>query len=149
VAFVEWCNAQGGVGGLEIEIVDLPAALFEVESVMTTACTDVFAMVGGGMAQDNLQFSGKDGSDFHRCGLIDIPAYAVSTEKSGSNGHVQPVPNPADNTGNAWFRAYQELYPEEAATWSVAWADIPAHDNTRKKYQAIVQGLDGMEEVGT
>ena len=148
VAFVEWCNEQGGVGGLEIEIVDLPAALFEVENAMTTACTDVFAMVGGGMAQDNLQFSGKDGSDFHRCGLVDVPAYAVSTEKAESNGQVQPIPNPSSNTGNAWFRAYQELYPEESATWSVAWAEIPAHENTRKKYQAIVEDIEGMEEVG-
>lgn len=148
VAFVEWCNAQGGVGGLEIEIVDLPAALFDVENAMTTACTDVFAMVGGGMAQDNLQFSGNDGTDFHRCGLIDVPAYAVSTEKAGSNGQVQAVPNPATTTGNAWFRAYQELYPEESATWSVAWAEIPAHETIRTKYQAIVEDIGGMDAVG-
>jgi hypothetical protein len=148
VAFVEWCNAQGGVGGLELEIVDLPAALFDVETAMATACTDVFALVGGGMAQDNLQFSGKEGSDFHECGLIDVPAYAVSTEKAESNGQVQPIPNPSSNTGNAWFRAFHELYPEESATWSVAWAEIAAHENTRKKYQAIVEELDGMEEAG-
>ena len=148
LAFVEWCNAQGGVGGLEIEVVDLPAALFEVENAMTTACTDVFAMVGGGMAQDNLQFSGQAGSDFHECGLIDIPAYAVSTDKAESNGQVQPIPNPSSNTGNAWFRAFQELHPDEAARWSVAWAEIPAHENTRLKYEAIVEELDGMEQVG-
>ena len=63
VAFAGWCNEQGGIGGLPIEVVDLDAALFNVEAVMTTACTDVFALVGGGLAQDQLQFSGKDGSD--------------------------------------------------------------------------------------
>ena len=39
VAFAAWCNEQGGIGGLPIEIVDLDAALFNVEAAMTTACT--------------------------------------------------------------------------------------------------------------
>ena len=148
VAFVEWCNAQGGVGGLQIEIVDLPAALFDVEAAMTTACTDVFAMVGGGMAQDNLQFSGKDGSDFHRCGMIDIPAYAVSTEKSQSNGQVQPIPNPSTSTGNTWFADFAELYPEDAERWAVAYGDIPSLEIPKLKYEAIVEDLGTMEQVG-
>jgi ABC-type branched-subunit amino acid transport system substrate-binding protein len=147
LAFAEWCNAQGGVGGLQIEVVDLPAAIFDVEAAMTTACTDVFAMVGGGMAQDNLQFSGKDGSDFHQCGMIDIPAYAVSTEKSGSNGQVQPIPNPATSVNNSWLRDFQQLYPEEAATWSVAWADIPSLEIPKVKYQAAIEDIGGIEEV--
>ena len=148
VAFVDWCNAQGGVGGLQVEIVDLPAALFDVESAMTTACTDVFAMVGGGMAQDNLQFSGKDGSDFHKCGMIDIPAYAVSTEKSQSNGQVQPIPNPSTSTGNTWFADFAELYPDDATTWAVAYGDIPSLEIPKLKYEAIVKDLGQMEEVG-
>lgn len=147
VAFVEWCNEQGGVGGLEIEIVDLPAALFDVEAAMATACTDVFAMVGGGMAQDNLQFSGNEGTDFHRCGLIDIPAYAVSTEKAESNGQVQPIPNPSSTTGNVWFRDFKELFPEAAERWAVAWGDIPALEIPKLKYEAIAEDVGGMEEV--
>ena len=58
---------------------------------MTTACTSVFAMLGGGMVQDQLQFSGKEGSDFHECAMIDIPGFANSPEKSDSNGQVQYV----------------------------------------------------------
>ena len=148
VAFVEWCNAQGGVGGLQIEIVDLPAALFDVEAAMTTACTDAFAMVGGGMAQDNLQFSGNEGSDFHRCGMIDIPAYAVSTEKSQSNGQVQPIPNPSTSTDNTWFADFAELYPDDAQRWSVAYGDIPSLEIPKLKYEAIVEDLGTMEQVG-
>ncbi|CAN5500523.1 hypothetical protein BH10ACT3_BH10ACT3_06330 [soil metagenome] len=146
-AFAAWCNAQGGVGGLQIEIVDLPAALFDVEAAMTTACTDVFAMVGGGMAQDNLQFSGKDGSDFHKCGLVDIPAYAVSTEKSGSNGQVQPLPNPSTSVTNTWFRDFKKLYPDDAKNWSVAWGDIPSLEIPKLKYEAAVNDVGGMDTV--
>ncbi|HLU42967.1 MAG TPA: hypothetical protein VKZ55_11240, partial [Microthrixaceae bacterium] len=53
-AYAEWCNAQGGIEGLEIELVDLDGGVVAVEAAMTTACEGVFAMVGGGYAMDNL-----------------------------------------------------------------------------------------------
>ena len=62
-------------------VVDLDGKLLQVEAAMATACTDVFMMVGGGYAQDNLEFSGKDGSDFHKCKLVDIPGFAVSVDQ--------------------------------------------------------------------
>jgi hypothetical protein len=104
-------------------------------------------MVGGGMAQDNLQFSGKEGSDFHQCDMIDIPAYAVSTEKSASNGQVQPIPNPSTTTGNTWFADFQQLQPEDAETWAVAYGDIPSLEIPKLKYEAIAEDL-GIEQVG-
>ncbi|HKY15014.1 MAG TPA: hypothetical protein VJM33_08825, partial [Microthrixaceae bacterium] len=86
VAFANWCNDQGGIGGLPLEVIDLDGQLTKVEKAMTTACTDTFAMVGGGFAQDNLVFTGKDGSDFHRCGMIAFAGFAVSTDFSEANG---------------------------------------------------------------
>lgn len=56
VAFAGWCN-NGGVGGLPIKIIDMDAGLFNVEPAMTTACKDAFAMVGGGLVRDSLEFS--------------------------------------------------------------------------------------------
>jgi len=147
VAFADWCNDQGGIGGLEIEIVDMDAKLFEVESAMQKACGAAFAMVGGGMAQDDLQFSGKDGSDFHRCGLIDIPAYAVSTAKSESNGQVQPLPNPAHNTSNTWFRDFKKLYPDDAKKWIPVWADLPSLEIVKEKQVAVAEDV-GFPKVG-
>jgi hypothetical protein len=47
-AFAGWCNAQGGVRGLPIEIVDLDGKLFSVPPSMEQACSEVFAMAGGG-----------------------------------------------------------------------------------------------------
>ena len=52
--FVDWCNSQGGISGLEVEMVDIDGKVLEVENAMATACTDTFAMVGGAYAQDNL-----------------------------------------------------------------------------------------------
>lgn len=148
VAFAGWCNELGGIGGLPIEIVDLDAALFNVEAAMTTACTDVFAMVGGGMAQDALQFSGRDGSDFHGCSMIDIPGFAVSAEKADSNGQVQPLPNVGGTVANTWLSDFATLEPDAAAKWSVIWADLPSLEIMRTKYKTAVDGIDGMELVG-
>ncbi len=148
VAFAGWCNELGGIGGLPIEIVDLDAALFNVEAAMTTACTDVFAMVGGGMAQDALQFSGREGSDFHGCSMIDIPGFAVSAEKADSNGQVQPLPNVGGTVANTWLSDFAALEPDAASAWSVIWADLPSLEIMRTKYKTAVDGIDGMELVG-
>ncbi len=149
VAFVDWCNDQGGIGGLKLEAVELDAGLFDVEKAMTQGCHTVFAMVGGGWAQDNLQFSGKDNSDFHRCGLIDIPGYAVSPQKSDSSGQVQPVPNPGTSVSNTFLQDYAELYPEESESIAIAYADLPALEIQKEKYKAAAasQDLDVVAEI--
>ena len=149
VAFVEWCNAQGGIGGLQIEPVEADAALFDVPAAMTKVCRSVFAMVGGGWAQDNLQFTGKDDSDFHKCGLIDIPGYAVSPEKSDSSGQVQPVPNPGTTVSNTFIRDYAELYPKESQKVAIAYAELPSLTIVKEKYAAAVEdaGLDVVAEI--
>ena len=145
VGFAEWCNDQGGIGGLPIEIVDMDAALFNVEAVMTTACTGVFAMVGGGMVQDQLQFSGKDGSDFHRCELIDIPGFANAPEKGDSNGQVQPVPNPGSTQNSTWFSDFQQLEPEAAEKWLVMWGELPSIEAVKVKYESAMEAIGGTE----
>lgn len=147
-AFVQWCNEQGGVGGLEINPIELSAALFQVESAMFTACTDVFAMVGGGMVQDDKQFSGKEGSDFHQCELVDIPAYAVSAQKSDSNGLVAPTTSPAFVFSNAFLRSFQKLEPEQAAKVAIVYGDLPAIEVNKDKMIAGIDDVDGMEVVG-
>jgi len=147
VAYAEWCNAQGGIGGLPIEVVDLDAALFNVEAAMTEACTGVFALVGGGLAQDSLMFSGKEGSDFHKCQLIDIPGYAVSEAKSGSNGQVQPVPNPATSIANTWFKDLLKLQPDALEKWGVLWGELPNLEVVKDKNEAVAEDVGGIEIV--
>lgn len=46
VAFVAWCNQNGGVNGRKLVLDDLDAQLFNYNDVITKACTDDFAMVG-------------------------------------------------------------------------------------------------------
>ncbi len=142
IAFVDWCNEQGGVGGLQIDPIELSGALFDVEAAMTTACNEVFAMVGGGFAQDDLEFSGKDGSDFHRCGMIDIPGYAVSPEKADSNGQVQPVPNPGTTMANTWIRDFVALHPEAAEKAVVVYGELPSLEQIKDAYITMLDELE-------
>lgn len=147
VAFAAWCNDAGGIGGLQIELVDLDGALFNVEAAMAAACTDVFAMVGGGHVQDNLQFSGNDGTDFHRCGLIDVPAFAVSPDKAASNGMVQPMPNSPVVNSYAWIRDYAEVFPDEAGRGvAIVYGDVPSVAESMETYRVLVAAA-GMEVV--
>lgn len=141
VAFTDWCNAAGGIGGLKIEPVEADAQLLNVDKAMTEVCHSVFAMVGGGWAQDNLQFTGKPDSDFHKCGLVDIPGYAVSPEKADSNGQVQPVPNPGTSVSNTWIRDFTKLFPKQAGKVAIAYAELPALEVQKEKYVAAVTDL--------
>jgi ABC-type branched-subunit amino acid transport system substrate-binding protein len=146
-SFAAWCNEQGGIGGLQVELVDLDGQLFQVESAMSKACTDVFAMVGGAFTQDNLEFSGKDGSDFHKCKLIDVPAFAVSVEKSKSNGQVQPLPNPPDKKSTQWILDFQKKFPEESKKNVVVYGDLPSLGVVKKQFDAAVQKVGGIEQL--
>lgn len=147
-AYAAWCNAQGGIKGLPIELVDLDGGVTAVETAMTKACTGVFAMVGGGFALDNLEFSGKEGSDFHKCGLIDIPAFAVSVEKSLSNGQVQPIPNPANAKGTQWITDLKKLYPEESKKAVVVYSkDLPSLQAIKVQWDVLTEHVGGIENA--
>lgn len=146
-AFAGWCNAQGGIGGLKIELVDLDGQLFQVEAAMSTACNSVFALVGGAFTQDNLEFTGKDGSDFHRCKLIDIPAFAVSVEKSQSNGQAQPLPNPPDRKSTQWILDFKAKFPKESKKNVVVYGDLPSLTVVKKQFDAGVQKVGGIEQL--
>jgi ABC-type branched-subunit amino acid transport system substrate-binding protein len=147
-AYMEWCNAQGGIAGLPIELVDLDGMVLNVEAAMTKACDGVFAMVGGGFAMDNFEFSGKTGSDFHECGLIDVPGFAVSVEKSMSNGQVQPLPNPATAKGTQWITDFKELYPEESKKAVVVYSqDLPSLEVLKVQWDVLTEEVGGIENA--
>jgi ABC-type branched-subunit amino acid transport system substrate-binding protein len=143
VGFVAWCNEQGGIAGLQIEIVDLDAKLLEVEAAMANACTQTFAIVGGGITQDNFMFSGKDGSDFHKCKLIAFPGFAVSTDLNEANGQIQPLPNPSYKRPSAWLEDLAELYPDKIADFGVVFGDFPSIRQNKDQVVGVAKAIDG------
>ena len=148
-AFAQWCNEQGGVQGLELQLVELDGKATAVEAAMAEACTSVFAMVGGGFVQDQLQFSGNPTTDFHECGLIDIPAFTVSIQKSGSNGKVEAIPNPADASATQWVRDFVDLYPDESEQMVVVTGDLPSFAALENLFGAAAdkEGLELLPKI--
>lgn len=143
LGFVAWCNAQGGVAGLPLEAVDLDGKVLQVEAAMATACTSVFAMVGGGYAQDNNIFSGKDGSDFHKCRMIAIPGFAVSTELAEATDQVQPLPNPPHQKPTNTFEGLAELYPEKVKNYGVVYGNLPSIRQNKDQTIGVAKQVDG------
>ena len=76
IAFEGWCNEQGGIAGMPINVIDADAKLFEVPVQMENVCAQAFAMVGGGWAMDDQEFP-----RFHECGMIDIAGFVVKAGK--------------------------------------------------------------------
>lgn len=145
VAFAAWCNEQGGIGGLPIELVDVDGKVLFVEDAMAGACNGAFMLVGGGLVQDNLEFSGKPGSDFHLCGLVDIPAFAASPQKADSNGQVQPLPRSATELPRGSFASVVSVLPE-AARMAVLWGQLPTLEAFRNVASATAEA-EGIEVV--
>ena len=142
-AFVKWCNDQGGIDGLKIAPVDIDGQVLQVEAAMTTACTSVFALVGGGFAQDNQIFTGKPGSDFHQCKLVSVAGFAVSTEVSEGSGIVQPLPNPSHVRAANYFFELAKLYPDKVGRTVAAYGDFPALRLNKEQNKLTAQQVPG------
>jgi hypothetical protein len=142
VAFAKWCNSQGGVGGLQIEVLDADGKLFEVPKVMERVCSEAFAMVGGGWAFDDQSFP-----LFHDCDMIDIAGYTVSTTKAMSNGMAQPIPNPTDKRNVGWFEWAKDTNPEAMSRFATLYPEIPSTIVVESAYIEELEKLGGVEVV--
>ena len=147
-AFVNWCNKAGGIGGLQLEAVDLDGRVLEVEAAMAKACTSVFAMVGGGYAQDNFIFSGKEGADFHKCKMISFPGFAVSTDFAEATDQVQPLPNPSYAKPASGYEALAKLHPDEVKKFGVVYGNLPSIVQNKDQIIGVTKQVEGFGTFG-
>ncbi len=138
VAFAAWCNAQGGIRGLPIEVIDADAKLFEVPAVMERICAEAFAMVGGGVVFDDQQFP-----LFHECGMIDIAGYTVTAAKATSDQMVQPMPNPPDRKDSGWFHWAAQEYPDAVAHFATLTGDVLTTQVVEAQYVEMMEQIPG------
>jgi ABC-type branched-subunit amino acid transport system substrate-binding protein len=118
-AFAGWCNEQGGIRGLEIEILDLDGKLFNSPPAMETACAEAFAMVGGGWVFDDLIFP-----RFHECGMINFAGYTVTPTAAMANGKIQPIPNPSNEKPASWLLWGKDTHPEAIQKTAIMYGDF-------------------------
>jgi hypothetical protein len=104
VAFAAWCNDHGGIIGRQLVVADRDAALGEYNARIIDACSQDFAMVGGGAVLDDADNGGRVA-----CGLPNIAGYVVSATARAADLQVQPVPNAP---GRIAFGAHQRIAEE-------------------------------------
>ena len=107
VAFVDWCNEQGGINGRKIELTKLESKLFDAQQVAIAACESEFMLVGGGAAFDDQVVPER-----LKCGLPAVPAYNATKVATEAELNFPPLPTPFDvlAAGEAFHLA--EEYPE-------------------------------------
>ena len=102
VAFTTWCNQHGGILGRKLVLDDLDAKLFNYNDVITKACKEDFALVGGGAVFDD-----ADNGQRVQCNLPNIAGYVTSPTARTADQLVQPVPNPVDKLPIGGYKAVE------------------------------------------
>jgi len=88
---ISWCDAQGGIGGRKIVGDYYDAAVTNVGSAMTQACTKDFMLVGEGFALDGSAEQTRLG-----CNLASVPGFTVAPVVANAYEMYQASPNPAN-----------------------------------------------------
>lgn len=145
IAFEGWCNAQGGIAGMPLKVIDADAKLFEVPVQMENVCANAFAMVGGGWAMDDQEFP-----RFHECGMIDIAGFVVTAGKSQADNTYSPSPNPSNKKDEGWFKWAVAVYPEAMQHFATVYSDILTAQVVEQQYReaaAIIGGVTVVDQV--
>jgi len=127
-AMIKWCNAQGGINGRQITGVYYDAKLTNVNSVMVTACKQVFMLVGEGFALDGSAEAIRQG-----CGLPAFPGYSVGSDFANAPLMYQGVPNPIDRTPDEFAIQMAKAFPDKVAKAAVMYANYPSTQQTAEK----------------
>ena len=143
-AFAKWCNEQGGIGGLQVEIVDLDGKLFAVPPAVEQACAETFALVGGGWVFDDQMFP-----RFHECGMISFPGYTVTPTAAMANGKVQPIPNPSNVRPAGWLKWAKDNYPEQIADTAIMYGDFQTTKVVADQLKATMDAVGGFTVTDT
>jgi ABC-type branched-subunit amino acid transport system substrate-binding protein len=115
-AFVDWCNAAGGILGRKIVLDKRDAALFNVAAQMVASCDQPdFMLVGNGAALDANGVQQR-----LSCGLPEISAYDVSAAAGSAALSIQPLPTPdAESNLTGAFEAIKAYDPASIAHYGL------------------------------
>jgi ABC-type branched-subunit amino acid transport system substrate-binding protein len=104
-AFVNWCNAAGGILGRKIVLTKRDGKLFNIASQVINACQTDFMLVGNANPLDAAGVKPR-----LTCNLAQIPAYASSPEAAAAAQQVVIDSSVPQVAAGAW-RALSKAYP--------------------------------------
>ncbi|EOM77162.1 hypothetical protein Rrhod_1410 [Rhodococcus rhodnii LMG 5362] len=133
-AMIDWCNAQGGIGGRQIVGTDYDAAMTQANSVMQDACATQFMMVGHGFALDQTSEQTRIA-----CNLAAVPGFTVSPEAANGPMTFQGVPFPVDvANGSMWFQM-AEVHPELTDRFTLVGSTMPTIISSLQKIRSVAE----------
>ena len=122
-AFVEFCNAAGGINGRQLELQTYDSQISRTEEATSAACRDdLFALVGTGSVQDQQGISTREG-----CGLPEVGAYSATTSRALSEDFFSPIPGLDPEQFNVGpCRYIAEQFPDAVTKAAMVYTDLPA-----------------------
>jgi ABC-type branched-subunit amino acid transport system substrate-binding protein len=136
-AFAQWCNAQGGINGRELEVQLLDAKLGEYKQRVLEACDSAFALVGGlGV------FDESGAQDQVDCGLVNVPAAAVSPKQVEADLTYAALPNPVYTYQAGAAQWLADQHPDAITKAGAIYSATPVTERQSKRLQ------EAYEQVG-
>lgn len=105
-AFVDWCNAAGGILGRKLILDKRDSALTDYPPVVAESCKVDFAMVGGQAVLDDTGLSTR-----LKCGLPDIAPYIFGPNSVNAPRKAAAFPTPNDQVFLGGVYHFFQTYP--------------------------------------
>ncbi|WP_436790873.1 ABC transporter substrate-binding protein [Yinghuangia sp. YIM S10712] len=120
--FTAWCNDAGGINGRKLSAAVRDTKLTEVRQRVTEACSEDFALVGGGAGLDALGVR-----DRLNCLLPEFPAQTATVENQGSDLQISIQPLSPSHWPYEGFYNWltKEAYPASAGSIGIIAIDAP------------------------
>ena len=119
--FSEWCNANGGINGRKIVLRTGDAQLTLYRQVINTACSNAFALVGGGGVFDDLGQKQRV-----ECLLPDFPGLVTSSAARASALVFQAVPLSVTEYTSGVLGFISKTYPDSLDKVGYVAGDLPS-----------------------
>ncbi|MCU1380011.1 MAG: ABC-type branched-chain amino acid transport system periplasmic component-like protein [Acidimicrobiales bacterium] len=134
-AFVEWCNAAGGILGRKLVLAKRDAKLFEVGARMIEACQTDFMLVGSANPLDAAGLEPRLG-----CDLAQIPAYVVSAQAAVAEQQVV-IDSSIKQVGTGAWQALAKKFPEAFQAISLVTVDGAGLDSYAERQRDALTTL--------
>ena len=137
-AFVDWCNAAGGINGRKLNLSKRDSAMSNYLPQVKTSCTNDLALVGSmGILDD----TGVD--EWQNCGLLNFTAATVGSKAANAKLMYPMTPIPADQQTIGGFHLFFDQHPEWAAAVGSLYSNGAAGDREQHTYNEAIASIGG------
>jgi ABC-type branched-subunit amino acid transport system substrate-binding protein len=137
-AFVDWCNAAGGINGRELKLDKRDSAYSNYLPQVKTSCTSDLALVGSMGILDDTGVDAWEG-----CGLLNFTAATVGSKAANAKLMYPMTPIPADQQTIGGFHLFFDQHPEWAAAVGSLYANGAAGDREQHTYNEAIANIGG------